>query len=86
MPWEFTEHHVRPNVFYWSPEAYKERQAVQDRRKEAQRSYVASKVSAWVIGCVGCWCMGAWGRGCMGAGGQGGVDHGCMGACGLTDG
>ena len=21
MPWEFTDHHVRPNVFYWSPKA-----------------------------------------------------------------
>ncbi|GIL60895.1 hypothetical protein Vafri_15714 [Volvox africanus] len=43
MPWEFTEHHVRPNVFYWSPTAYNERNEVKTRREQAQAAYKAAK-------------------------------------------
>ncbi|GAX76756.1 hypothetical protein CEUSTIGMA_g4203.t1 [Chlamydomonas eustigma] len=37
------DYHVRPNVFTWSPEAYKERQEVHGRRQEAQSSFVKAK-------------------------------------------
>eukprot|EP00798_Chlamydomonas_sp_ICE-L_P026959 gene26959-35001_t len=37
--WEFKDHHIRPNVFYWSPDAYQERQEVQSRRKVALGTY-----------------------------------------------
>ncbi|GLC68813.1 hypothetical protein PLESTF_000741300, partial [Pleodorina starrii] len=43
MPWEFTEHHVRPNVFYWSPTAYNERNEVKTRRDQAQAAYKEAK-------------------------------------------
>ncbi|GFR50023.1 hypothetical protein Agub_g12173, partial [Astrephomene gubernaculifera] len=46
MPWEFTEHHVRPNVFYWSPTAYKERNEVKTRREQAQAAYNEAKVAS----------------------------------------
>ncbi|GIL69331.1 hypothetical protein Vretimale_13447 [Volvox reticuliferus] len=46
MPWEFTEHHVRPNVFYWSPTAYNERNEVKTRREQAQSAYKAAKASS----------------------------------------
>ncbi|KAJ9530780.1 hypothetical protein QJQ45_028667 [Haematococcus lacustris] len=39
-----SEQHVRPNVFTWSPSAYKERQEVKDRRKAAQAHYKQAKV------------------------------------------
>jgi hypothetical protein len=45
MPWEFTEHHVRPNVFYWSPTAYNERNEVKTRREQAQEAYREAKVT-----------------------------------------
>ncbi|KAG2482512.1 hypothetical protein HYH03_018557 [Edaphochlamys debaryana] len=43
MGWEFTDHHVRPNVFYWSPKAYDERQEVKTRRDQAQAAYEQAK-------------------------------------------
>lgn len=46
MPWEFTEHHIRPEVFFWSPKAYKERNEVKTRRQQAQDAYVKAKVIA----------------------------------------
>ena len=60
MPWQFTEHHVRPNVFYWSPKAYKERDEVKSRREQAQKAYVEAKVGrrrgAWERGAAGAMC------------------------------
>lgn len=38
------EHHVRPNVFYYSPRAHKERQEVKARREEGQKYYTRAKV------------------------------------------
>ncbi|KAG2440606.1 hypothetical protein HYH02_010185 [Chlamydomonas schloesseri] len=43
MGWEFTDHHVRPNVFYWAPKAYKEREEVKTRRDAAQAAYEKAK-------------------------------------------
>lgn len=44
MPWEFNEHHVRPNTFYWSPKAHKEREEVKSRREQASKAYAEAKV------------------------------------------
>ncbi|PNW83653.1 hypothetical protein CHLRE_05g238270v5 [Chlamydomonas reinhardtii] len=43
MGWEFTDHHVRPNVFYWAPKAHKEREEVKTRRDAAQAAYEKAK-------------------------------------------
>lgn len=44
MSQDFTEYHVRRNVFYWSPKAYQERIEVKQRRQEAQKHYIQAKV------------------------------------------
>lgn len=33
------QYHVRPNVFQWDPKAHGERKDIQDRRREAERTY-----------------------------------------------
>ena len=44
MPWEFTEAHVRPNIYNYSPKAHHERQELQLRRKEARHNYKSALV------------------------------------------
>mmetsp|Transcript_6410 Transcript_6410/g.17111 ORF Transcript_6410/g.17111 Transcript_6410/m.17111 type:complete len:987 (-) Transcript_6410:724-3684(-) len=43
MSRKFTEHHVRPGVFYFSPKAHNERHEVKLRREEAQNYYKQAK-------------------------------------------
>lgn len=45
MSQDFTEYHVRPNVFYWSPKAQEERKEVKTRRVEAERHFKQAKVN-----------------------------------------
>jgi hypothetical protein len=67
MPWQFTDHHVRPNVFYWSPKAYKERDEVKSRRDQAHKAFLEAKVG------LSCTCV-SWGA-MLGGGGASSGAH-----------
>jgi hypothetical protein len=43
---------VRPNVFYWSVPAHKERQEVKARRREAHAYYLKAKEAQASVACV----------------------------------
>lgn len=43
MKWR--EHACLAGVFIWSPKAFKERQEVQERQKEAHQNHLKSKVT-----------------------------------------
>ncbi len=52
MPVQFTEHHVRPGVFYYSPKAHKERQEVKARREDAAAHFAKAQASVRVQAAV----------------------------------